>query len=166
MSLLHQLPSWDGVHPLIVHFPIALLLVAPLFMLIALLLPIRGRAFGYAALVLMVLGTTAAVVAKETGEAAAKLVERGDKINPVLAHHEELAEAVVISFGGLTILYAAALVLQHYVPKLRQTWIHTAIHAGLLVVFVGACLVLAKTGHEGGRMVHQMGVTAMMPPED
>ncbi len=29
-------PSWDGLHPLIVHFPIALLLVAPLFVVLGL----------------------------------------------------------------------------------------------------------------------------------
>ena len=28
------IPSWDGLHPLIVHFPIALLLVAPLLVVL------------------------------------------------------------------------------------------------------------------------------------
>ena len=38
------IPSWDGLHPLIIHFPIVLLLVAPVLVLIgALLAPEKGR---------------------------------------------------------------------------------------------------------------------------
>ncbi len=41
---LPPLPTWDGIHPLVVHFPIALLLVAPLLVLLAAALaPARGR---------------------------------------------------------------------------------------------------------------------------
>ena len=37
-------PTWDSLHPLIIHFPIALLLVCPLFILIgAFLSAEKGR---------------------------------------------------------------------------------------------------------------------------
>lgn len=168
MNLLQHppMPTWDGLHPLIVHFPIALLLIAPLFMVVALILPVRGRGFGYAALVLMVIGTAAAYVAKETGEAAARLVDRTDAVSAALERHEHLAEAVIASFSVLTILYAAALLVPRVVPKLMRKPIHVAIHGVLLLAVLGAGLLLANTGHEGGRMVHQMGVTAMMPADN
>ena len=28
------IPSWDALHPLIIHFPIALLLIAPIFIIV------------------------------------------------------------------------------------------------------------------------------------
>ena len=61
------IPSWDGLHPLIIHFPIALLLVAPILVLLGLISPNRGRAFLGAALILMVLGTIASWIAVSTG---------------------------------------------------------------------------------------------------
>ncbi len=49
---LPSLPGWDGLHPLVVHFPIALLLVAPVFVVLGLVLPRAGRGFLVGALVL------------------------------------------------------------------------------------------------------------------
>ena len=31
--MLPPWPGWDGLHPLVIHFPVALLLVAPLFLI-------------------------------------------------------------------------------------------------------------------------------------
>jgi uncharacterized membrane protein len=46
MLTLPPLPTWQAIHPLIVHFPIALLLVAPLFIVIGTLRkPDRGFQF-------------------------------------------------------------------------------------------------------------------------
>ena len=51
MIQMPPIPSWDGLHPLIIHFPIALLLVAPLLVLVgALLKPEKGRPVLYVAL--------------------------------------------------------------------------------------------------------------------
>jgi len=43
--MLHfpPIPNWDALHPLIIHFPIALLLIAPIFVVVgAALTPPRG----------------------------------------------------------------------------------------------------------------------------
>jgi uncharacterized membrane protein len=71
MIYLPPVPSWNGLHPLIVHFPIALLFVAPLFVILgAVLSPPKGRPFLVSALILMVVGTASILFAIETGEAA------------------------------------------------------------------------------------------------
>ena len=106
MSGLPPLPSWDGLHPLIVHFPIALLLVAPLFVVIGVVFR-RSRLFLWAALLLMALGTTATFFAVSTGEAAGKLAERTPQINAVLERHEDLAETTRLVFTALTVIFAA-----------------------------------------------------------
>ena len=68
-----QIPSWDALHPLVIHFPIALLLIAPIFVLLgALLQPAKGRPYLLAATVLLLLGTAGTFIAVETGEAVAE----------------------------------------------------------------------------------------------
>ena len=66
--MLPPLPSWDGLHPVIVHFPIALFLVVPLLILIGIFMPQRGRSFLTAAFILMLIGTIATWIAVSTGE--------------------------------------------------------------------------------------------------
>jgi uncharacterized membrane protein len=39
MIALPPIPSWEGLHPLIIHFPIVLLLIAPFLILIGAFLP-------------------------------------------------------------------------------------------------------------------------------
>jgi uncharacterized membrane protein len=90
--MLPTWPGWDGLHPLVVHFPIALFLVAPVFVLLAMLRPARTATFAVPALILLALGTIAAFVAVETGEAAAELATRTDAVNRILERHSGLAD--------------------------------------------------------------------------
>ncbi|HMM34152.1 MAG TPA: hypothetical protein PKA62_05380, partial [Thermoanaerobaculia bacterium] len=80
MIELPPMPSWDGLHPLIVHFPVALLLVAPVLVLLALVVRGHRRGLLLAALALMVLGTAASWVAVSTVEAAGKLADRSPEV--------------------------------------------------------------------------------------
>lgn len=164
MIELPPLPGWDGLHPLVVHFPVALLLVAPLFVLVALFLsPARGRAPLLAALSLIALGTLATWVAAASGEAAGKLAERSPEINAALERHEDLAEATRAMFTGLTLTLAAIL----FGPALLRRQLARApllaLLGAFLVTYAAGAALLANTAHNGGRLVHQLGVRAWMP---
>ena len=67
MNWIPPIPPWNGCHVLVVHFPIALLLVAPLFILLGLVVPRLNRAFYLAGLLLMALGACGAILAVEAG---------------------------------------------------------------------------------------------------
>ncbi len=160
---LPPIPSWDALHPLVVHFPVALLLVAPVLVLLGLVLePKRGRGILVAALVLMVLGTVASWVAVGTGEAAGRMAERTPAVSAILEQHQELAESVRLVFTALTAVFAAVL----FVPALMRRQLGRAATTSLLVVFLGfyavGALLLANTAHNGGRLVHEQGVHALM----
>ena len=159
---LPPLPSWDGLHPLIVHFPIALLLVAPLFVVLGIVLR-RSRLFLWAALLLMAIGTTATVFAMSTGEAAGKLAEPTPQINTVLEHHENLAETTRAVFTALTVIFRRS-----WWPRPRFAVCRARCSRRFPLVFLlcygAGVLVLANTAHNGGRLVHELGVQALMAP--
>ena len=75
-----MLPPWNHLHPAIVHFPIALLSVAPLLVLVGLFWSAQRRGIHTAALILLVLGVGGLLLAMESGEAA----ERYARATPAL----------------------------------------------------------------------------------
>jgi uncharacterized membrane protein len=161
------MPTIDSAHPIIVHFPIALLLVAPLFVVIGLVLHKRGTPFRVSALILMVLGTIGTFVAVLTGEAAGELAIKTPDIAGAIGHHEEMAERTRLFFSILTVVFAAILVAPRFVPALRKrAWIPVTATLVFLGAYMGAALLLVNTGHEGGRLVHEYGVRALLPAED
>src|SRR5450759_3855100 len=104
------IPSWDALHPFIIHFPIALLLIAPIFIIVgAVLTPAKGRFYLIAAMVLLLVGTATIFVAVETGEAAGKLAERAPGMELVLENHESLAERTHAVFSVLSVIFLALL---------------------------------------------------------
>ncbi len=161
--MLPPWPGWDGLHPLVIHFPIALLMVAPLFVLFAVLRRNRATDFERAALVLLALGTIATFVAVSTGQAAGELAEHNDAINAVISQHEELAETTRLVFTVLTLLYAAFVFAPGPLQRLRRPATAVVTNGIFLVVLLAASLLVVNTGHLGGRLVHQLGVRALMP---
>jgi len=154
-------PSWNGLHPLIVHFPIALLFVAPLFVILGIAVgPLKGRQFLVSALLLMALGTVSIFVAVESGAAAREVVKSTSAVRAVLQQHQDLAEATEVLFTLLTVVFAVLL----YAPKLLRRELALRITVALLAVFllfyITGALFLVKTAHQGARLVHEFGVTA------
>jgi uncharacterized membrane protein len=161
MFELPRLPSWDGLHPLIVHFPIALLLIVPLFVVLGITLR-RNRPFLWAALILMAIGTTATFVAVSTGEAAGRLAERTPEIKAVLEHHEELAETTRVVFAILTVIFAGIVGATAAFRRLQTRAATAVLSIAFLVCYGAGVLLLVNTAHNGGRLVHELGVQALI----
>jgi len=157
------LPSWDGLHPLVIHFPIALLLVAPLLVVLGALAGKRGKGLLVAALILMALGTAFSYVAVETGEAAAELADRTPEMSPVLKNHEKLAERSRLLFTVLTVLFAAIILGPALFKREMKRPLALALFACFLLLYSVGAITLANTAHNGGRLVHEFGVRALMP---
>lgn len=164
MLALPPIPTWQSLHPLVIHFPIALLLTAPILVLIAAAVkPEKARPYLQSALILMLLGTAAIFVAVESGEAAGRLAERSPQINATLAMHEHLAERTRMLFTALTLSFAL-IVFMPILLKKQTRLVTSALPAVFLGMYVLGMLSLANTAHNGGRLVHEFGVHAVMAP--
>lgn len=157
------MPPWSHVHPLIVHFPIALLLVAPLLVALGLCLPGLRPGLHIAALVLLVLGSLGALLAWASGEAAASLAQRTPELRAALDRHEQFAQFGTLLFGLLTLLFTLLGLLSRYRQPARPKGALLAWHLLWLAAAGAAMLVLAQAGHLGGHMVHDLGLHAAGP---
>jgi uncharacterized membrane protein len=157
--------SFDQLHPVVVHFPIGLLTIAPIVLAIGWLRrrPDRAAWLG-AGLLLIALGTAAIFLAVETGEATAAKVPLPLGGEPLLHWHQEVGEALRWVFLGLGLALA---VLIRPPARLRQRLGPAAAHALfalLFVAYLGACGALLRSAHLGGRLVHELGVRAWSVP--
>jgi len=160
MNLLPPMPTWDGAHPILVHLPIGVLVFVPVLLIIAALDAKRRTVWACSALVAMLFGTLFAFLAVMTGEEAAEHVVASAQVDAVIEHHEELGEAARTVFAVLTGVFAAILLVGVYVKK---KWARPAVTVASVlfgVCYLYALTLLANTGHEGGRLVHEFGVHA------
>ena len=158
--MLPPLPPWEGMHPIIVHYPIALLSIVPLFILLA-LWPKAGKPFSWAALLLMAIGSAGAIAATSSGEAAEGLVPSDRVIRDVLHEHEEAGESARNAFIALTLVYAAFLIIPLFVKKAMPAAAVFGFQLLFLFIYVGCLLLLIEAGHLGGKLVHEHGVRAL-----
>ena len=89
---LPPIPPWEGAHPIVVHFPLALLLVAPVLVVLSLLVPKLRRGIALSALAVMALGGAGASLAVASGEATEHAVERtpeGRAAEDLIEEHSE-----------------------------------------------------------------------------
>ena len=165
LETIPSIPNWTELHPLVIHFPIALLLVTPLFIVVGIVMnPQKGRPYLLTALSLMILGTVGTMLAVLTGEAAAEVAHRTAGMSAVLERHQELAELTNDIFGLLSVIFAAIL----FVPRLLRRETTTAaariLPLAFLLFYGAGTMVLVNTAHNGGRLVHEFGVHAALAP--
>jgi uncharacterized membrane protein len=166
MPQFPPIPTWDSLHPLVIHFPIALLLLSPLFVLIgATLSPPKGQPYMTAALIILLLGTISLFVAAATGEQAAMLADRGGPVDAVLAAHEHLASETEIVFSALSVVLVGMIALPRFFRYRETRLISTFLPLAFLVLYSAGIVFVVNTAHEGGRLVHQYGVHAMIPAQ-
>jgi uncharacterized membrane protein len=169
-------PAW--VHAATTHAPIVLLPIATLFALISFFS--SSASLRWTAFILLFLGFTTAIVAKETGEQAAHHTKHGaidahnivvqDQVPALIADgkilraHALLAEWTRNLYGGLFFIEAALLFLSSpRSTRWRGNWaLSGGLERGLRSVWmVGALagiVLLVLLGHYGGVLVYEYGV--------
>jgi uncharacterized membrane protein len=162
MFELPTIPSWDALHPAISHFPIALLLVAPLFVLVGLWLRDERRTLWSVAIGLMVAGTVGVYLSAATGDAAKELAQKTPEVTAALEKHESIGELARALFSVLTVLLAALHVGPGLIKRALGPRLSTALACAFLAVYAGAALILVNAASSGGLLVHVLGVHARL----
>ncbi len=157
---MEQIPEFwrtEVFHPLSVHFPIALLVVATLFRLVA--LKSSRDVWDSGASILLFLGVTGLWVAIYTGNLADGIVSRKICDPTILKDHENIAW-----FTGWLFTTAFVLdVLRRIKPSIfTKSWF-----AGLLAVTLTCGTgALLYTGHLGATLVYQQAAGVYVPSPD
>lgn len=143
------LPDWaPGIHPLIVHFPLALFFVA--VMVDALALILKGQPWlRWSASGLYVLGAVSALAAFLSGREAAETVYLSASGNSLLTDHANWAEWTLWFYG----VYGAlrAFVEWKLVGNLKT------VHALFFVIGAIGLFLVKETGEHGAQLVYQQG---------
>ena len=144
------LPEWaPNVHPLLVHFPIALLCTAVMLDAVALLAR-KQPGLRVAAVIVYALGAVGALASFLTGRSAADALLLSGVANTTLTDHADWATLTVWFFG----LYALV--------RLGTLWgdraAKPALWVPLWLVGVGGLFLVYETAEHGAQMVYEHGV--------
>lgn len=145
------MPTLAQLHPQVVHFAVALLLLGVLFRAISLSGKLKFT--DHAAAALLILGTIAALVSVKSGDAAHGPVERIPGARPIVIEHEEAAELTHDVFVAVALLELIALGMA-LSPKTAGK-IRLGTHAASALVGVWGGWTLYKTAELGGEIVYK-----------
>lgn len=150
-----------NLHPILVHFPVALLTIYALLELASVIKPIRERAYVfYVKATVLILGTLAALPTYLTGFIQLGPPQPDSEARRVILTHYHFATATLIIFGFLALCYAAAWLTREWTAmpeiwKRRLAWpraVTESLLAPALAVIGLVCVTV--TGALGGAMVY------------
>ncbi len=144
------IPEWaPNVHPLLVHFPLVLLLGAILVQIGEFFIPwlkqnswITTLAYG--------LGWISGIVTYFAGKAAADSVTVADNVIPALSRHADLATQTIAVFGAVLLIR----IIFHFATQTYRIWINVL---AFIIALIGGNR-LVETGEHGAMLVYRYGV--------
>ncbi|MFA3783309.1 DUF2231 domain-containing protein [Melioribacteraceae bacterium 4301-Me] len=132
------------LHPMIVHFPIALLIIGFLFDVLSLF--VKKDFFSNAGFYLLILGTVGVIAAYFSGDYAGDGITETGTLKQALEIHEEAAKLT------LWIVITAA-VFRIFLVSLKK---YHKIYKGIfLILFLFGVLSIFRTGFYGGQLVYK-----------
>jgi len=143
------MPLIPAMHPQVVHFAIALLLVGVLLRLVS--FTGRVRFSNHAAVFLLVLGTVAAAVAVKSGVDAHGPVERIPGVRALVIEHEDLGILTRNIFFGVVVLELLALGFATRTATAGYAKIALALSA---LAGVAGSFYLYEAAEHGGELVY------------
>ncbi len=138
------MPDLTHLHPMIIHFPIALLFVG--FLADAIGLTLKKDFFIKAGFYLLILGTLGVVAAYLSGNFAGEGVTEVGALKQALETHEDAATLTLWLMIGASLVRVAMVLLKKYAGIYR--WV------ALLIFFLGVASI-ARTGFYGGELVYK-----------
>ena len=164
MAQLPMIPGWDGIHPLLIHFPLSLFFLAPVFVLFASLTKARTRrTFFISALIVMLFGITSTYAAFEAGLTAAASVTEAGKLRTVIERHQELASLARSSLTAATLLFGLTLLICACF-HLQLHELTGALPLGTILFYALGLFWLVNTAYHGERLVHEFGMGSIVNP--
>ncbi|MFH5886003.1 DUF2231 domain-containing protein [Halalkalibaculum sp. DA3122] len=146
---MELIPEWaPNIHPILVHFPIAIILLAVLMDFLNFFLPDKWWD-DLKTTILYGIGSISAIAAYYTGTLAADSVFLPSGAQSVLNEHADWALWTVWFFG----IYAVLRMLLHWYQKMDQQ----VIRVGLFVIALPGIFFLYETGDHGAEMVFGYG---------
>ncbi|MGY5851678.1 DUF2231 domain-containing protein [Salegentibacter sp. F14] len=157
---MNEIPDFwrtEVFHPLSVHFPIALLLIATLFKLISLWT--RDKLWPQAGSILLGLGVLGAWIAIYTGNQADGIVSRQLCDPTVLKDHENMTYITSWIFTGA---FALDLAFTYGFLPLKKNIVNFI----LILAMLTGSVFLGYAGHLGATLVYQQAAGVYTPSED
>jgi uncharacterized membrane protein len=140
-----HITEFPTLHPLVVHFPIMLIILAAAFQIVSLL--VFRREMGWSVVFLALLGAIGAYLASNVFHPHTTGLT--DNAQRLLVEHELFA---AYSFWLAAAGFVLKIVSQFLLD--RRWWSETVV----TIVLLGAAVAVALTGHHGAELVHKEGV--------
>jgi uncharacterized membrane protein len=134
------------IHPRIVHFPVALLITAAAFGILALIFKSKRSMFREVLIWDLTLGVAGTLVAIISGLIEEKTLAHNDAIHSIMEAHKLLG----FIFSGIFLVLWLWMIV-------RKSKMKTYEFTGVVVILIITAGLLAYSAHLGGKMVYQEG---------
>ena len=141
-----------GLHPIVIHFPIACFILYALFEIAGAVL--NNKNLSTTAYILLIIGVVSCVAAVLTGnqahEVAEKLIDKGIKIpHDLIEEHEQYATITLWYFFFLLVVRTISLLKKKFTKSVQ---------IGFVFLAILGCYFLYEAGEHGGKLVYKFGV--------
>ncbi len=151
-----------SLHPLIVHFPIALFCVAPLFLIASFIFKEQKFIILNITCTLMIIGMLSGFLSVFTGEQSAEYLEADPAYVQTLDAHYHLAETAQKIFTVLTLVLGVFLIFNKQLTVKFGKSFHNIFLIIFLIAHMIGLLFLSNAAHYGGKLVHKHGITTTL----